>query len=272
MTVIATNVSALRAAAASTSNAVQQQSTMNRLSTGVRVNSAADDAAGFAIGNKMRAQVRGLNQAVRNANDGISLAQTAQGDMSAVMNSLERMRELAVQAANNTNATNDMDALQSEFQKNNDEIDRISGNSKFNTNALSGESFDIQVGAGSSSDSNNTINVSVSAFDAASLVVDSLDISTATGAGAAITAIDSAIDSVNASSGSLGADQNRLTAAVDSATTTSTNMSASRSRIMDTDYAAESTALAKESILSQASTAMLAQANQQSQTVLSLLK
>ena len=270
MTVIATNVSALRAAAASTSNAVQQQTTMNRLSTGVRVNSAADDAAGFAIGNKMSAQVRGLNQAVRNANDGISLAQTAQGDMSAVMNSLQRMRELAVQAANNTNATTDMTALQSEFSKNNSEIDRVSKNSAFNTNALNKGSFDIQVGAGTGA--NNTINVSVSGFDAASLTVNSLNISTAAGAGTAISTIDTAINTLNAASGSLGADQNRLTAAVDSATTTSTNISASRSRIMDTDYAAESTALAKESILSQASTAMLAQANQQSQTVLSLLK
>jgi len=277
MTVINTNVASLRASSSLDRNQISLSTSMNRLSTGLRINGASDDAAGMAISTKMTAQIRGLNQAVRNANDGISMLQTAEGDMANVSNALQRMRELAVQAANDTNASSDRTSIQTEFDSMKDEINRIAGNSLFNGTQLSSTtsaaaSFSIQVGAGASA--NDSITVTIDQFDAGAngLNMGSPSLASGTDAQTAITTLTTAIDTLNSARAALGSYQNRLTAAAEALQTTSTNLSASRSRITDTDYAAETTNLARSQIIQQASTAMLAQANQQPQGVLALLK
>ena len=233
MTVINTNVSALRAQNNSRVAERAQSQAMERLSSGKRINSAKDDAAGLAIATRMDATVRGLNQAVRNANDGISLSQTAEGAMGGISNILVRMRELAVQSASGTNGTTDRTAIQTEV-----------------TALLS------QIGD----------------LTAAGLAVAAVDLSTAAGAGTALGLLDTAIQTVATGRANLGAQQNRLEAAVDNLTSTVTNLANAKSRIEDTDFSAESTKLAAASILSQASTAMLAQANQSQQGVMNLLR
>jgi flagellin len=270
MSVINTNVSGLQASSALALNTSSMQTSMQRLSTGLRINSASDDAAGLAISQKMTAQIRGLDQAVRNANDGISLLQTAEGDMGAVGTALQRMRELAVQASNGTNSTTDTDSLQTEFTSMIDEIDRVANNSQFNNLTIGGGTFVFQIGANNTA--NDSISLTIDAFDATELGVDSGSVDLTTDAGAAIDAIDAALETLNTGRATLGATQNRLSKTVESLTTTSTNMSAARSRIMDADYAKETTNLARAQIIQQAGTAMLAQANQAPQSVLALLK
>jgi len=256
MPVINTNVSSLNAASTLAINERNLSTAMERLSTGKRINGAKDDAAGQGIASRMTAQIRGLDQAVRNANDGISLLQTADGAMEEVSNMLQRMRELAIQNANDTLASSDQSALSVEFTALSAEITRIDSDSNWNSKTI----FDVgaatfQVGA----NSGDIVAVSIEAISLTSTISN-------------IGAIDADIDTINTSRSALGAAINRLTYAANNALSISTNTSASRSRIVDTDYAKTSAELARTQIVQQAATAMLAQANQSSQSVLALLK
>ena len=276
MSVINTNTSALFAQNALSKNARVMSNAMEQLSTGKRINSAGNDAAGLAIGESMTAQVRGLNQAVRNANDGINLLQTAEGAMVEQSNMLQRMRELAVQSNNGTLSTTQQGYLQTEFNALTTQISTIASNTTWNgmsVMATSGSTFAFQVGTSSG----QTFSVIISGTTAAAgaLSIAGLAISTTTtpaAASTAITTIDSAIDYINNVRATVGASINRLTYAADNLTNISQNVQASRSAIMDTDYATASTQLSRAQIVQQAATAMLAQANQQPQTVLALLK
>ena len=371
MTVIGTNISSLRAATASTTANMQLSTAMERLSTGKRINSAKDDAAGLAIASNMTAQVRGMNQAIRNANDGISLAQTAEGALGEVTNMLQRVRELAVQAKSGTYSSDDRTNIQTEVAALTSQINDVLDKTEFNGvklfdktgNSANSRSLTIQVGAQSS----NTVALTIDsldgskmsaaglnvagtsateaalstaktgqgtaqaaydasvktlndakaadalakaadpadtskeaavtaaqtaidgdaaatppvvgtkpALDVANLVLStaqaSADLSATTAAATTLSNVDSALQSVNGLRASLGAAQNRLSSAVNNLTTNVTNLSDAKSRIEDADFSTETTALAKAQILSQASTAMLAQANQSQQGVLKLLQ
>ena len=279
MSVINTNVNAMFSQNAMKVNARAQSDAMNQLSTGSRINSAKDDAAGLAIGQNMTSQVRGLNMAIRNANDGINMMQTAEGAMVEQSNMLQRMRELAVQASNGTYSSVQRGYLQSEFDALGSQIDSISSDTTWNGEALLNKtskigytatsgSFDFQVGQ----NSGQIISVKIADMSLSGLNASGLSISTASGASGAIDTIDSAIDTINSTRADIGAGINRLTYAADNLTNIASNISASRSTIMDTDYAETSTQLSKTQIIQQAATAMLAQANQQPQSVLSLLK
>jgi flagellin len=387
MSVINTNVSALVAQSALTANSRAQSTAMQQLSTGLRINGAKDDAAGLAIASKMTSQIRGLDQAVRNANDGISLLQTADGAMTAVSDMLQRMRELAVQASNDTNVTSDRQALNTEYQALTTEIGRVGSTTQWNgMNILDGSKaggFTFQVGANNTSAQRITQSIPSIAGSVASAATETItqttpstaavaqvttiaiggtpaagdkislklngttydytvttadmsagtpvnsiatnmfntmktaalndasvtitngtagsltltggaintpftvtasdsgglsllgaasDITSASNANAAITAVDGALSTINTTRADFGATINRLTYAADNLTNVSQNTSASRSRIQDTDYAKSSTELARTQIISQAATAMLAQANQSQQSVLALLK
>jgi flagellin len=258
---------------------------MEQLSTGKRINTAADDAAGLAISNKMTAQVRGLNQAVRNANDSISMIQTAEGATQEITNMLQRMRELAVQSANDTNTDTDRGSLDAEFEQLSEEINRIAESTQFNTkNVLAGTSggstqtMTFHVGANASQTIEvEFLNMTTASGATLSSVAwasgsTSFNIATQSAANSAITTIDDAIEDVDAFRADLGAKINRLTYAADNLTNVSQNTSASRSRILDADYAQATTELARTQIIQQAATAMLAQANQAPQSVLSLLR
>ena len=281
MATINTNISALGAQNAMKVNARNMSATMEQLSTGSRINSAKDDAAGLAIGQNMTAQVRGLNQAVRNLNDGVNLLQTAEGALNETTNMLQRMRELAVQAASGTYSTTQRGYLQTEFLALNSQIDKIASETTWNgytvltgtTGGTTTGTFSFQSGQ----TSGQTIDVAIggmtiSALGLTATASTGIALSSAASASAAIATIDSAINTVNSQRATIGASINRMTYAVDNVTNISSNISASRSTIMDTDYAAASTNLSKNQIIQQAATAMLAQANQQPQSVLSLLK
>ena len=283
MSVINTNVKSLVAQNALTVNNRSLSKSMEQLSTGKRINSAADDAAGLAISNKMTSQIRGLNQAVRNANDGISMMQTAEGATQEISNMLQRMRELAVQGANDTYSADDRAAIGKEYDQLIGEIDRIAGNTEWNgIKLLDGSTFSsataavFQVGTGSGTAYQIDVNflaMTTSAMSTAAIAAS--DITSASTAGelqAVITALDTNIAAVDAFRADLGAKVNRLTYAADNMTNISMNTSASRSRIQDADYASATTELARSQIISQAATAMLAQANQAPQSVLSLLR
>jgi len=273
MPVINTNVNAMFAQGALKVNGRNLSQAMQQLSTGSRINSAADDAAGLAIGQTMTAQIRGLTQAVRNANDGISMLQTAEGSMNEQSNILQRMRELAVQASTATYSSTQRGYLQTEFSALSSQIDNIASQTTWNgINILDGTggtsgSFDIQVGAVSG----QTITVSISSVTVSGLGVSG-DISTASGASTAITTINDALDTLNSARATIGAGVNQLTYAADNLTNVIQNYSNSRSQVMDTDYATATTQLARSQIIQQAATAMLAQANQAPQSVLALLK
>jgi len=282
MSVINTNVQSLVAQNALSVNNRSLTNAMEQLSTGKRINSAADDAAGLAISNKMTAQIRGLNQAVRNANDGISLLQTAEGATQEITNMLQRMRELAVQAANDTYTSSDRSALNAEVTALKSEITRIADNTEWNgmklfTAASAGSAGGIgtsglvtlQVGTGGTS--GNQITVQFNDIDSA-LSLSGVSLATLSGATAALDTLDDAIASIDTDRATFGATINRLTYAVDNLNNVSQNSQASRSRILDTDYAQTTTELARTQIIQQAATAMLAQANQQPQSVLSLLR
>lgn len=274
MSVINTNIGAMKASSASTQANKMLGNAMERLSTGKRINSAKDDAAGMAIATTMTAQVRGMTQGIRNGNDGISLAQTAEGALNEVTNMLQRVRELAVQSSSETYQDTDRDYMQSEVTELTAQIDDILSNTEFNGNALfsttSGTdvTFDIQTGA----NGGENITLTSTAIDGTNIDATALDVDTATLATTTITNVDNALADVSANRASLGAGQSRLESAVNNLTSNVTNLSDARSRIEDTDYTTETTALAKAQILSQASTAMLSQANQSSQNVLSLLR
>jgi flagellin len=259
---------------------------MQRLSSGLRVNSAKDDAAGLAIAERMNAQVRGMNVAIRNANDGISLAQTAEGALGKVSDSLQRMRELAVQARNATNSASDKDSLDKEFGELAKEIQRVLGGTTFNEKAiLAGDagSLSFQVGANTTTD--DTIDITTTDMTSASeittvagtdntgasrAVIDST--ADATAIATVIDDIDAALDKVNSERATLGASQSRFEAVVSNLQIAVENQSAARGRIMDADFAAETANLSRAQILQQAGTAMVAQANALPQAVLTLLR
>jgi len=274
MSVINTNISAIKAANASNAANKALGTAMERLSTGKRINSAKDDAAGLAISTSMTSQIKGMSQGIRNANDGISLAQTAEGAASEVTNMLQRVRELAVQASSGTYQTSDRTAMQSEVTNLTQQIGDVLANTKFNGNALfsttagTDKTFDIQTGA----NNGDTVTLTSTAIDGTNISATALDVTDATKAATTIDNVDLALADVNANRASLGAGQNRLESAVNNLTNNVANLSDARSRIEDTDYSAETTQMAKAQILSQASTAMIAQANQSQQNVLSLLR
>ena len=276
MSVIGTNVAALRAANASTSAQGMLSKSIDRLSTGKRINSAADDAAGNAIATRMTSQVRGLNQAVRNANDGISLAQTAEGGMNEIVNMMQRMRELAVQSASGTLANSDRTNLQAEVTALKAQVDDVAGKTNFNgVPLLNAAAALAPVAIQTGISSGDTVAITLANVTTAGLGIDTIDIGDLTGTGdpsAALTALDTALNTITTAQANLGASQNRLQATVSSLVNRSTNLSEARSRIQDANFNEESTNLAKAQILSQASTAMLAQANQSQQGVLSLIR
>lgn len=253
---------------------------MQRLSSGLRVNSAKDDAAGLAIAERMNAQVRGMNVAVRNANDGISLSQTAEGAMGKISENLQRMRELSVQAANDTNGDTDRTALDNEFKQLALENKRVIENTKFNgQNLLTGAggasgSFTFQIGSDISSDNQITIKTSDirTAMTTATQGSAATLGATAATARTAIDAIDKALTQINSQRATFGAAQNRFDAVIANLQVASENTAAARGRIMDADFASETANLSRAQILQQAGTAMVAQANQLPQGVLSLLR
>jgi len=283
MSVINTNTKSTIAQNALTVNNRSLSKAMEQLSTGSRINSAADDAAGLAISNKMTSQVRGLNQAVRNANDGISLLQTADGATKEITNMLQRMRELAVQSATDTNTTDDRLALQDEVTALSDEITRIATNTEWNGMKIFTTATPSGVGTAGEA------KFHVGANDGATAVIEAdfktqrmdgvgglyaaaINVATQADATTAIGTIDDAIATVDEERSTYGATINRLNYAADNLANVSQNTAASRSRILDTDYAATTTELARTQIISQAATAMLAQANQAPQSVMSLLR
>jgi flagellin len=269
MTVINTNTSALRAQNGSRVANMSLQTAMERLSTGKRINSSKDDAAGLAIASSMTSQIRGMGQAIRNSNDGISLAQTAEGALSEVTNMLQRIRELSVQSSSGTYSDDDRTNLQEEVSALTAQIDSIVENTKFNGVTVFGSSdgsFSIQVGAGST----DQVDIVIKGLDLDD--VSSADISDAGDAQDLLETLDTALSDVATVRAGLGAAQSRLESTVNNLTNNITNLSDARSRIEDADFSAETTNLAKAQILSQASTAMLAQANQSQQGVLSLLR
>lgn len=270
MTVINTNVSALRAQNSSRVANNMQSMAMNRLSSGKRINSAKDDAAGLAIATRMDAKVRGMTQAIRNANDGISLAQTAEGAMNETSNILVRMRELAVQAASGTASTSDRTALQAGVTQLIAQIGDIATRTDFNGTPLLDGTANLNVQTGV--DSGQTVNITIGDLQAAGLGVAAVSLATAAGASTALGLLDTAIGTVATARANLGAVQNRLESGVNNLTSTVTNLAEAKSRIEDTDYSVETTKLASAQILAQASTAMLAQANQSQQGVLNLLR
>ena len=254
---------------------------MQRLSSGLRINSAKDDAAGLAISDRMTSQIRGLNQAARNANDGISLAQTAEGALQETTNILQRMRELAVQSANDTNTDDDRSSLNAEFTQLISEVDRIADTTSFNGKVLldgafsgTGHAAIFQVGA----NAGQTISVEIAAANAsvlggggASTALNGLDVTDRANASIAITNIDTAIGQVDTIRGDLGAVQNRFESTIANLSNVSENLSAARSRILDADVAQETSDMTKYNILQQAGVSILAQANQAPQLALSLL-
>ena len=252
-----------------------QSKSMEKLASGMRINKAGDDAAGLAISEKMRGQIRGLDQASKNAQDGISLIQTAEGALNETHDILQRMRELAVQSGNDTNTDDDRAEMQKEVAQLIEEIDRIGKNTQFNTKDIlaADQTLDINIG----SNSGQALSITWKAQTKATLGEDAVDISgvdiaTKTGAQAAIDTMDEAIASVSASRSQMGAYQNRLEHSINNLNTSSENLTAAESRIRDVDMAKEMMNQTKNSILAQASQAMLAQANQQPQGVLQLLR
>uniref|UniRef100_A0A831UEM3 Flagellin n=1 Tax=Geobacter metallireducens TaxID=28232 RepID=A0A831UEM3_GEOME len=271
-----TNIASLNAQRNLTTTQTQLNKSLQRLSSGLRINSAADDAAGLAISEGMRSQIRSMNQAVRNANDGVSLVQTAEGALNEVSNILVRMRELATQSATGTVSSEQRAYIDNEFTQLKSEIDRIASATQFNGTSLlsnsSGQTVSFQVGAGATA--NDVISVTISAAGASSIGVGTASVSGATGAAAtaALTAIDSAITSVSNIRGTLGAIQNRLQSTINNLQVSVENLSAAESRIRDVDVASETAAMTRAQILTQAGTSILAQANQTPQSALSLLR
>ena len=246
------------------------QKSTEKLSSGYRINRAGDDAAGLSISEKMRSQIRGLNKAASNAQDGISLVQVAEGALNETHSILQRMNELATQAASDTNTSVDRTAISAEMDQLTSEINRIQSTTQFNTMNLLDGSFkgDLQVG----SLKGQTISISISKMNAASIGVSGLKVTSNELAGTAMSSIQKAIESVSTQRSKLGAIQNRLEHTINNLNTTSENTAAAESRIRDTDMATEMVEYSKNNILQQAGQSMLAQANQQTQGVLSLLQ
>ena len=291
MAVVNTNVNASVAQNALVRNERSMNTAMERLSTGQRINSASDDAAGLAIASRMTSQIRGLDAGIRNANDAISMISTADGALIEVTNMLQRMRELALQASNGTTTSADRDYLNSEYVNLLAEIERIAQNTQWNgsdildgtANGTSGTvAFQVGANGGQTISVNfgNATNAAVASTSgliqdvnsAAATITAGTTASALTKGTSAVTAIDTAITNVNSQRATFGAAMNQLTYAVDNLSNVKVNSEAARSRILDTDYARETSELARTQIIQQAGTAMLAQANQLPQTVLSLLQ
>jgi flagellin len=276
MTVINTNTAALRAQNGSRVANQALQTAMERLSSGKRINTSKDDAAGLAIASSMTSQIRGMNQAIRNSNDGISFAQTAEGALSEVTNMLQRIRELAVQSKSGTYSATDRTNLNAEASQLRSQISDILTNTKFNGVAVfefdadndAGDEIVIQAGA----DATTVVNVAKAFIDIDDFEVADFAVTDVAAATTAIGNVDTQLGVIATARATLGAAQSRLESVVNNLTNNVTNLSDARSRIEDADFSAETTNLAKAQILSQASTAMLAQANQSQQGVLSLLR
>ena len=265
-----TNITSMTAQRNLASVTARLSGNFSRLSSGLRIASAADDAAGLGISERMRSQIHSFGVAGRNAQDGVSLAQTAEGAMQEVSNNLSRMRELAVQSANGTLNATDRTTLNSEFQQLSAEIDRTATQTKFNgVNLLDGStaSVNVQVGV----NSGETLTVTLADSKAATLGVSALNLTSVANSNTALAALDTAIDTVSTGRGTLGAAQNRLGSAIASIANAKENLSASESRIRDVDVAAETADLTRNSILQQAAVSVLSQANSQPQLALSLL-
>ena len=255
---------------------------MTRLSSGLKINSAKDDAAGLQISTRMNSQIRGQTMAIKNANDGISIAQTAEGALQESTNILQRMRELAVQARNDSNGTDDRTALNKEFATMSDELTRIANSTNLNgKNLIDGSAGTMTFQVGSNTGADNQITLTLgSSFDAATLsvgsgtvVISAVDSASAESAtSAAIDAIDEALKTINTARADLGAAQNRLTSTISNLQNINENASAALGRVQDTDFAAETAQLTKQQTLQQASTSVLAQANQLPSAVLKLLQ
>ena len=264
------NVSALNAWRNLYANDTSLTKSMEKLSSGYRINRAADDAAGLAISEKMRAQVSGLNMAIKNAQDGISLIQTAEGALNEIQVMIRRIRDLAVQSANDTNTDEDRANLQAEVTQLLEEIDRIATTTQFNGMELLDGSFTDKVfHIGANAD--QTLTVQIGDMQAGTLGINAIDISTQAGAESAIPLLDTALDTVSSQRSDLGAVQNRLEHTINNLQVAAENLTAAESRIRDVDVALETTNFVKNQILVQAATAMLAQANVKPQSVLQLL-
>lgn len=270
-----TNVASLNAQRNLTNSQNSLNISLQRLSSGLRVNSAKDDAAGLAIAERMNAQVRGITVGIRNAGDGISLAQTAEGALGSVTEALQRMRELAVQSVNVTNGTDDRASLDAEFGDLATEIDRILNGTEFNGSAiLAGDAGaqNFQVGANNSANDRIAVTTTDMAGDGDITAVTATDVTTSANAAAAIDLVDTALDTINSERATLGAAQSRIEIAVRSLDTTRENTAAARGRIVDADFAAETANLTRSQILQQAGVAMLSQANALPQSALALLQ
>ncbi len=273
-----TNLFSLNAQRSLASSQSSLATSMQRLSSGLRINSAADDAAGLAISQRMNAQVRGMNVAIRNANDGISLAQTADSALASVGDSLQRMRELSVQARNSTNSGSDKESLNLEFKQLSAEIGRVLGGTTFNGKAILGAdagTLTFQVGANVTT--NDSIDITTTNLTGASAITTVTGASIGSAADATaiatvITNIDTAIDTINSNRATFGASQNRFNSVVSNLQSSVENQSAAASRITDADFASETANMSRAQILQQAGTAMVAQANQLPQSVLTLLR
>jgi flagellin len=277
---INTNLVSLNAQRNLSTSSMSLSTTMQRLSSGMRINSAKDDAAGLAIAERMNAQVKGMNVAIRNANDGISMMQTAEGSLAKVSDSLQRMRELAVQARNATNSCSDKDSLHKEFSQLQSEISRVLGGTAFNGKHVLGAdatAMVFQVGANTTTDdtitvttSDMTANSSISTVTASSLVINNT--ATAGAIGTVIDDLDAALNTINDERATIGATQNRFDAVISNLQQSVESQASARGRIMDADFAAETSNLSRSQILQQAGTAMVSQANQMPNQVMKLLQ
>ncbi|MBI6882516.1 flagellin [Pseudomonas putida] len=272
MSVINTNMASLVAQKNLSSSGNALNTSMERLSSGLRINSAKDDAAGQAIANRMTAQIKGMAQAQRNANDGVSLVQTMEGGLGQINDNLQRIRELSVQAASDTNTAEDRTSISTEIGERVAEINRIAGSTKFNgTSLLSAAStLNIQVGGNTTGD--DSISVATISATSTSLGVAALSVTDNASAKSAVDSVDAALKTLDTARSTLGAKLNRFDSVVSNLQTSETNLSAARSRIQDADYATEVANMTKSQILQQAGTSVLAQANQSTQSVLKLLQ
>jgi len=268
-----TNTSSLNAQRQLFNSGNNLDTAFKRLSSGFRINSAADDAAGLQISNRLTSQVNGLDQAARNANDGISLAQVAEGAMDEITNSLQRIRTLAIQSQNGINSNDDRAALQKEVSALKLEMSRIASTTQFgNQNLLTG-TYSAKFLVGANANQNISVNLSrANGYGTTGLGLATLTVSTVAGASAALALIDSAVKAVDGKRADLGAIQNRFQATIRNLTNISENVSGARSRIRDTDFAKETAELTRTQILQQTSTTVLAQANQRPQAALSFLQ
>lgn len=275
---INTNMSSLTAQRALGSTQGSLSTSMQRLSTGLRINSAKDDSAGLAIAERMTSQIKGMAVAGRNANDAISLAQTAEGALGKIGESLQRMRELAVQSSNSTNSSSDRANLDDEYQALASEVTRVIGGTKFNgNNLLNASATDMAFQVGADNTATDAITVSLTDISAgtgmdAVITGTAANITTAANALATMSNLDAAIDEVTSARSNLGSVQNRFESVVANLSTTSENLQAAKGRIMDADFAVETSNMSRAQVLQQAGNAMLAQANQAPQQVMSLLR